>query len=281
MDIHSECQDVGLVGLTLLRWAAHLPLEGTVNANQIAADLRKKITDGEYAYGSRMPSVRDIATEYDVSQQTAAAAYASLEATGMVRVGRGVQGTVVTAGPAADAHLGHFSPPDLTAAEAWRPANGGEGSKEIISVRQTPATPLMLEWGIQEGTDVVERVLVRRVDGTPVQHKVTVVPLDVASKRPQGYDGIPPMLVPVGAPAATPPHGVRMADWLGWDVAHTEWAITVEPMTAEAAAVLGLTEGVPAFRILAVAKSSTGDTTFVTATTVPLHHRITLDIVGD
>lgn len=252
-----------------------------MNGNQIAAQLRRRIIDGEYAFGSRMPSVRDIAAEYGVSQQTAAAAYASLEATGMVRVGRGVQGTIVTAGPAADAHLGHFSPPDLTAAEAWKPVNGGEGTKEIISVRQTPATPLMTEWGIPEGTDVVERVLVRRVDGTPVQHKVTVVPLDVAAKRPEGYEGIPPMLVPVGAPAATPPHGVRMADWLGWDVVHTEWAITVEPMTSGAAQVLGLTEGVPAFRILAVAKSSNDATTFVTATTVPLHHRITLDIVSD
>lgn len=253
-----------------------------MNGNQIAAELRRKITAGEYTYGSRMPSVRDLAAEYGVSQQTAAAAYANLEATGMVRVGRGVQGTIVTAGPAADAHLGHFSPPDLAAADAaWKPANGGTASEETVSVRQVTADALMAEWGIPEGTGVVERVRIRCVDDTPVQHKVTVVPLDVAGKRPEGYDGIPPMLAPVGAEPVKPPRGVRMADWLGWDLAHTQWSITVEPMTAGAADVLGVSEGVPAFRILAVARDSGGSTVYATATTVPLHHRITLDIMED
>lgn len=250
-----------------------------MNTNQIAAALRKRITEGEFAYGSRLPNVRDLAAEYGTSQQTAAAAYAALAGMGMVKTVRGKGGTTVTAGPPADAHLGTFTPPDLTAATAWKPVNSGEsGHEETTGVRQFPAPASMGVWGIPEGTDVVERTRIRTINGTPVQHKMTVMPLELAGRRPEGYDGVPPMLAPVGAAPADKPAGVRMADWLGWDVAHTEASITAEPMDAAASEALGLQEDVPGFRIVAIAYRSSGDTAFATVTTAPLHHRVTLTI---
>ncbi|MFF8775491.1 GntR family transcriptional regulator [Kitasatospora sp. NPDC015120] len=251
-----------------------------MNANLIVAEIRKGIATGRYRYGTRLPSVRDLAEQYGVSQQTAAAAYAVLSALGLARTERG-SGTTVAAGPAADAHLGTFTPPDLSAAVAWKPAQAGaEATEETTLVRQLAASDEMAAWGITPGTNVVERTRVRSVGGVPVQHKVTVLPYEIASKVPHGFEGVPPMLAPVGAPPMKPPHGVRVADWLGWDVDRTECAITAEPMSLDACNSLRMPEGSPGFRIVNVTRNSDGATVYVTVTTTPLHHRVTMEIVG-
>lgn len=253
----------------------------TTTSAQIAAALRQRILSGEFAYESRMPNVRELAQEYNSSQQTAAAAYAALAGMGMVRTGRGKQGTIVAAGPPAAAHLGTFGPYDVTAATAWKALSGGPAEAVTARVRQTVATAGMADWGIPEGTEVVERTRVRSVDGIPVQHKVTVMPYEVASRQPEGYEGIPPMLTPAGESAMGPPPGVRMADWLGWGVTRTESTITAEPMDKDAAEALGLPEEVPGFRVVGISLNAEGGTVFVTVTTAPLHHSITLDIIED
>lgn len=251
-----------------------------MNANAIAERIRAGIAAGEYRYGSRLPSVRDLAEEHGVSQQTAAAAYAVLATLGLVKTERG-SGTTVAAGPSADAHLGTFSPPDLAAAQAWRPtAPGAQVSEETTRVRQMAATAEMTDWGIPSGSDVVERTRIRSVDGVPVQHKLTIMPYEIASRSPEGHEGAPPMLAPVGAPPLSPPQGTRMADWLGWDVATTECVITAEPMHADACEALGISEGSPGFRIVDVTRNSEGGVVYVTVTTTPLHHRVTLEILG-
>jgi GntR family transcriptional regulator len=252
-----------------------------MTATQIAAALRQRILSGEFTYGDQMPSVRDLADDYDTSQQTAAAAYAALAGMGMVRTYRGKQGTVVSAGPPASAHLGTFGPYDVTAAAAWKPSAGQAGETVTTRVRQMAATADMATWGIEEGSEVVERTRLRSVDGIPVQHKITVMPYDLAARRPDGYEGVPPMLAPVGAARVDPPAGVRMADWLGWGTVRTESSITAEPMDLDAALALGLPEGVPGFRVVGISVDASGSTTFVTVTTAPLHHRITLDIIEE
>lgn len=252
-----------------------------MTSTQIAAALRQRILSGEFAYGSRMPNVRELAQEYNSSQQTAAAAYAALAGMGMVRTGRGKQGTIVAAGPQAAAHLGTFGPYDVTAATAWKPLSEAPAEAVTARVRQTTATAEMAAWGIPEGTEVVERSRIRSVDGIPVQYKVTVMPYELASRRPEGHEGVPPMLLPAGEPTSGPPPGVRMADWLGWGVVRTESAITAEPMDRDAAEALGLPEDVPGFRVVGISRNSAGETVFVTVTTAPLHHRITLDIIED
>ncbi|MET9957202.1 GntR family transcriptional regulator [Streptomyces sp. NPDC006339] len=252
-----------------------------MNANAIVADIRKGIAAGEYAYGARLPSVRDLAEQYGVSQQTAAAAYAVLTALGLTRTAPG-SGTTVAAGPSADAYLGTYAPPDLSQGEAWKPngAGGGDAVEETYLVRQSTAPAAWAAWGLTEGADIVERHRVRRIDGIPVQHKLTVMPYDIASRRPEGYEGVPPMLAPVGAPPLQPPHGMRAADWLGWNVARTECQITAEPMDLAAAEALSMAEGSPGFRVVSIARTENGEPLFVTVTTAPLHHRVTMEIRG-
>jgi GntR family transcriptional regulator len=138
----------------------------------------------------------------------------------------------------------------------------------------------MTTWGIVEGSDVVERTRIRSVDDVPVQHKLTVLPYEYASYKPEGHEGIPPMLTPAEAESVGAPHGVRVADWLGWDVVGTTCSITAEPMDEAAAAALSMPAGTPGFRVVAIALNSEGGTVMVTVTTAPLHHRVTLNIVG-
>lgn len=252
-----------------------------MNAHEIAEALRSAIAAGEYTHGSKLPPIRQTAERYSVSHQTAASAYSVLAVLGMVRTDRR-SGTTVTAGPSADAHLGTFVPPDLTAAEAWKPTNSGTASEETTLVRQTEATDacgIALPWTSTEG-GFVERTRIRSVDGVPVQHKLTVLPYTVAGRKPEDYDGIPPMLAPVGAAPMKPPTGVRVSDWLGWNVAHTLCTVTAEPMNPAACAALGMPEGSPGFKVLSVAYDSDGQSVFATITTAPLHHRVTLTIIG-
>ncbi|MEV6679482.1 GntR family transcriptional regulator [Streptomyces erythrochromogenes] len=247
--------------------------------NGIAAAIREGISAGRYPYGSRLPSVKDGAAEWGCSQQTVASAYAQLQGLGLVRIDRG-NGTIVTAGRQADAHLGTYSPPHLAEAVPWRATGGGVETSDTTLVRQLTATKVMTDWGIPDGEDVIERTRVRRLDGVPVQHKLTVIPYGFASRMPEGYQGTPPMMTPVGAPDVKPPTGVRVADWLGWGVIGTECAITAEPMDAAAAEALGVPEGTPGFRVVAIARDSENRVVSATVTTAPLHHRITLDIIG-
>lgn len=249
-----------------------------MDAHEIAAALRSAIAAGEYPHGSKLPTIRQTAERYGVSHQTAASAYSVLSVLGMVRTDRR-SGTTVTAGRSADAHLGTFAPPDLAAAEAWKPTTAGTASEETTLVRQTETSSVDSPWASTEG-GFVERTRVRSVDGAPVQHKLTVMPYAIASRKPEDHDGIPPMLAPVGATPVKPPQGVRVADWLGWNVARTECTITAEPMSPEACTALGMPEGAPGFRVLAVAYDPEGSAVFATITTAPLHHRVTLDIIG-
>lgn len=246
-----------------------------MNAHQIADDLRRKILSGEVAHGTRLPSARDLAQQYEVSHQTVTNAITRLAAIGMLRVGSGKQGTTVVAPPRADAYLGAFGPYDLTKGAAWKPAQGS-GETRTLSVSTVSAPEWALEYGLSG--DIVRRTRVRTVDGVPAQYKATLMPYEIAARTPEGYKGVPPMLSPTGASSVDPPAGVSMSEWLGWGVEHTETVVTAEPMAAHEAEILGLAEGTPGFRVVGTARDAEGTTAYVTLTVAPLHHRVTLDI---
>ncbi|MEU6935018.1 UTRA domain-containing protein [Streptomyces sp. NPDC046374] len=174
---------------------------------------------------------------------------------------------------------GPSRPPDLAAARAWKPTAQGTATEETRLVRQLDAPAQMAAWGITEGATVVERTRIRSVDGVPVQHKMTVMPYEIAAKMPDGYEGTPPMLTPAGETSPKAPASVRVADWLGWDVARTESVITAEPMDETVCTVLGIPAGSPGLRIR-ITRGSQDETVFVTITSAQLHHRVTLDIIG-
>lgn len=61
------------------------------NADRIAEELRKRVEAGEWAGAKRLPTERDLATEYGVARNTVRRAFDQLEADGLLkrRVGRG------------------------------------------------------------------------------------------------------------------------------------------------------------------------------------------------
>lgn len=251
-----------------------------MDANTIAAAVRHAIITREYNHGDRLPTVRDLAERYGVSTPTASAAYAVLSAMGFVKTDKR-HGTRVIAGPVTNAHLGTFNPPDLTAAEAWKPAaDGEETTSDTYLVEQGPAPDYMAEWGIPEGERIVQRHRIRSVNGIPSQHKLSVFPYDVAARVPSGYTDAPPLLAPVGAPDVHPPKGTRYADWMGWDIATTDCVITAEPLRDYVASALQVPESSPGFQIASTTRASSGTVLYVTTTTTQLHHRVTLRING-
>jgi DNA-binding GntR family transcriptional regulator len=53
---------------------------------QLAAEIRRRIADGTYPAGERLPGTVALAAEFDVSQSTATRAVSSLRAEGLVYV---------------------------------------------------------------------------------------------------------------------------------------------------------------------------------------------------
>jgi DNA-binding FadR family transcriptional regulator len=67
-------------------------------ADQIVADLRRQILSGELADGSRLPSERELATQYDVSPPTIREAIRVLTAMGLLNTRNGSRTTVTANG---------------------------------------------------------------------------------------------------------------------------------------------------------------------------------------
>ncbi|MET7837501.1 winged helix-turn-helix domain-containing protein [Streptomyces sp. NPDC005356] len=63
---------------------------------QLAAEIRRRITEGTYPAGGRLPGTVAFAAEFDVSQSTASRALSRLRAEGLVYVVSG-SGYYVTA----------------------------------------------------------------------------------------------------------------------------------------------------------------------------------------
>lgn len=249
-----------------------------INAQSLANKYRDKITNGDYADNGRLPSVRELAEIEGVSTQTAATVYSKLEALGLVRTSK-KSGTYANAGKSADIHVGSFpAPPVMDHSKAWKATDPeAQTSNVLYKVVVSEAGPELAEWGIEPGARVVERHYRKDVDGRPVQHKVTILPYELASRVPEGYQGVPPMMTPVGHPIVTPPNGISMPDWLGWNMAHVSTSIAVTPMTKEAASVFSLEEGAPGHNFFTTATDSDGNVLYVVAGSSLLTVRYTVD----
>jgi LacI family repressor for deo operon, udp, cdd, tsx, nupC, and nupG len=81
------------------------PRTGVGIAAQIRTRIAFLIADGELTPGERLPPVRSLARQLDVSVNTVRSAYAKLEADGLVQTRHGV-GTVVLAAPVERLHAG-------------------------------------------------------------------------------------------------------------------------------------------------------------------------------
>ncbi|NTU56503.1 MAG: winged helix-turn-helix transcriptional regulator [Anaerolineales bacterium] len=65
-------------------------------SGQVAQQLRELINSGEYKPGDRIPSERELAERLGAGRPAVREALRELKAQGLLRAGRGSQGTVVT-----------------------------------------------------------------------------------------------------------------------------------------------------------------------------------------
>lgn len=86
-------------------------IEPGASAATIAADIEAAISDGRLEPGARLPTVRDLAAELEVSPATVAAAYRTLKQRGLVSANRR-QGTVVAVEPPLRIRAGRPLPPN-------------------------------------------------------------------------------------------------------------------------------------------------------------------------
>ncbi|MEU4352824.1 GntR family transcriptional regulator [Streptomyces sp. NPDC023838] len=163
-----------------------------VSAAQIAQEYREKIDDGHLQPGDTMPSLTDVAAEYDVDRTTANRAFRLLKADGYTYARPGI-GTVVAARPAVVV---------TGSAKLDRMERGGSdpvdtGDAKHRAARRSIADPIiaeLLEVELHDEVVVRERVTIRANTVTVVQRSVfriealEVLP-ELMAQGPTGYDG--------------------------------------------------------------------------------------------
>jgi len=100
-------------------------VKGARVSDEIAAQIREKIADGELPIGTRLPSERALAEQLGASRNTLREALRSLENAGLIRLQKGVNGGAVIQDRSGDAiasslidmyHMGGIRPEHLTQA---------------------------------------------------------------------------------------------------------------------------------------------------------------------
>lgn len=245
---------------------------------EIIKDLIAAIDRGDYKYGERLPSTRDLAKKYKITQQTVASAFAVMAGMGMVEVRRG-SGVTVTTGRPTRIKLGTFLSANrevATGTTAWARENGNGAKEGPTEVNQILVTEADADTGIPVGEEVVERIRTRSDgDGAPCQHKRTLVTVEAATLIPEGWKGLPPMM---RAGDVVPPEGMSIAKWLGMGVVRVTYDMSVAMAAGPAAEALTIPEGTPALRIVSRGLREDGSVAFATVTTAPLRSTVSLEI---
>lgn len=97
------------------------------NSDWVMQDLKRKIEDGILLAGDRLPSVVDLAVQYQVGRSTVREALSSLKAMGLLDVRQG-SGTYVREIPTEHPHPAHLHP------ESW--VSRAQSLKHILEVRR-------------------------------------------------------------------------------------------------------------------------------------------------
>lgn len=128
---------------------------------QVAAELRHRITRRDYAIGQSLPTESALCAEFDVSRGPVRQALATLRNEGLIRVSRG-KPAVVRSHDAAQT-LDTFTPFTQWAQRAGRTA----GSRTLEVARRRASEPAIVALGLDTDDFVVEVMRVRLLDGEP------------------------------------------------------------------------------------------------------------------
>ncbi|MFJ8301742.1 GntR family transcriptional regulator [Streptomyces sp. NPDC094447] len=200
---------------------------------QVVNHLRDQILKGEIKDGDKIPSVRQLAETWNISQATALKAVAALRADGLVESVVG-HGTVVRSKTTL-----HRSSHDrlsrmLSTGRIYTP-----GEYAVISVAELVPAPAHVAdtYGIEAGSPVIKRVRVTHNEEGPVSASTSWFSADLAETVPQ-------LLSTERIPGGTT--GVILQA-TGRTAHSADDRMTVSTATADQAEALGLSEGEPVF----------------------------------
>jgi GntR family transcriptional regulator len=211
-------------------------------AEEIAAELRERITSGELQPGDRLPTMDALADEHGVNRQTARTALNLLKAEGLAEYKGGKAGTVVREKPAARMvrsrgmerdNLGYYSGANV---QHWRLV---EGTQTEIGTEPAPADVAGF-LGIEPGIPVVTR---KRLNGDP--DKPAYRQLTDSYLHPEAVAAVPVIAGNSGLGGIYD----RIEEHYEQPITWEEEITAATPSPAEAAALL-LPPGVPLLRVI-------------------------------
>lgn len=208
----------------------------TTRWTDVAADLRRKIMDGEWAPKTRIPAQRALADEYGASLHTVSRAVGKLIAEGLLTSdpARPAEGTWV---PERQALIGS-SRDRLASIRRTGKATGAGETSHVVSSGLVPASErIARSLGIEPGAAVVARHRVNSIEGVPVQCSTSYLP--------GGYAELVPELL---STERLPGGGTMGAmQQVGKVVTHgtDQYGVPHRGATAEEAAELQIAEGAP------------------------------------
>ncbi|MFD5455571.1 GntR family transcriptional regulator [Streptomyces olivaceus] len=190
------------------------PPSRRMTARAIADALRSEITEGTLSPGDVLPTSKDLAERFDVTPKTVGAGIDILKGEGLVIGEQGGRRRVRANRPIVW-NLTKFERGvrrDSAAGDDWSTAirDAGREPEQRVTVRTGPADRQVASWlQIPQGTEVVERVRLRTVDGQPYQLATSSFPMAIAEGTPLLDEGDVSMPGGILAAIGHPQHRVR------------------------------------------------------------------------
>ncbi|MFJ8134474.1 GntR family transcriptional regulator [Streptomyces sp. NPDC096013] len=193
-----------------------------------AADLGRKIGEGRYGSGGRLPAEADLAERYGVSRGTVRQAMALLRTEGLFASRRGTRRVVI--GSPRPQSFG-----ELLSFTRWARSTGEEPGGRTVAVETRPADPTEREQlRLEAGAEVYEVRRLRTLSGRPVMIERTVYPPAVGELIAE-------------LPADTVSHTVALEE-SGVLIANAQHTIDLRRADEEDARLLGCRPGDPLLR---------------------------------
>lgn len=144
--------------------------------HQIFLQLREEITSGERAFGSRLPTEQELSAQFGVSRITARRALDELAENHLVERKRRVGTTVIFRSPAKP-----FQGNIEQALESLLSFGRTTRVKLLEVDRVAARAPIDEALGIASGTEVLRISRVRWLDGGPIGHYITYLPMHIGA----------------------------------------------------------------------------------------------------
>ncbi|MYS37223.1 MULTISPECIES: GntR family transcriptional regulator [unclassified Streptomyces] len=198
---------------------------------QVVSALRKQIVGGDLNDGDRIPSVRQLADEWSISQATAMKAVAALRADGLVESVTGV-GTIVRTQSNLHRSAGDRFGRMLSTGKIYAP---GEYARIVSAGMAVPSTRVADHLGIDEGAEAVRRHRITYNDAGPIGASTSWF-------APELAELVPALLSTERIPGGTPS---AIEAVTGQRAANSSDTSTAAAATQDQAAELGIEPGSP------------------------------------